>query len=79
MTFDGAGSWNFGNDDARNIAIFAVDNSSSSHADNLKNNFLVLRKGRTYYWKLLYNREKICVNFVKQGGHFDGVYHDNSY
>ena len=35
--FDGASSWNFG-----------VDNSSSSHADNCKNNFLVLGKGLTY-------------------------------
>ena len=27
------GSWSFGNDFARNVAIFGVDNSSSSHAD----------------------------------------------
>ena len=26
---------------ARNVKIFGVDNSSSSHADNTKNNFLV--------------------------------------
>ena len=46
--FDGAGSWNFGDDFARNVVICGVDNSSSSHADNCKNNFLVLGKGLTY-------------------------------
>ena len=34
----------FGNDYARNVITFGVDNSSSSHADNLKNNFLILSK-----------------------------------
>ena len=33
---------------ARNNVIFGVDNSSSSHTDNHKNNFLVLAKGPTY-------------------------------
>ena len=32
----------FCNDFARNVIIFGIDNSSSSHADNQKNNFLVL-------------------------------------
>ena len=41
ITFDIAGSWSFYNDIARNIISFGVDNSSSSHADNRKNNFLV--------------------------------------
>ena len=34
LAFDGEGSWNFGNDFARNVGIFGVDNSSSSHTDN---------------------------------------------
>ena len=38
----------FCNDFARNVAIFGVDNSSSSHADNRKNNFLVIAEGPTY-------------------------------
>ena len=42
ITFDGAGSWNFVNGFARNVVIFGFDNSSSSHTENLKNNFLVL-------------------------------------
>ena len=38
ITFDNAGIWSFDNDTARNVVIFAVDNSSSSHADNYKKN-----------------------------------------
>ena len=32
IALDGDGSWSFGNDFARNVVIFGVDNSSSSHA-----------------------------------------------
>ena len=39
ITFDSASSWGFNNDTARNIIISSVDNSSSSHAENRKNNF----------------------------------------
>ena len=42
VAFDGAGSWSFSNDIARNVLTFGVDNSSTSHTDNLKNIFLVL-------------------------------------
>ena len=35
------------NDFARNVVIVGVDNSSSSHTDNQKNNFLVLGEGPT--------------------------------
>ena len=35
----------FDNDTARDVVIFAVDNSSSSHSDNHKNNILVLGEG----------------------------------
>ena len=45
--FDEEGLWSFGNAVARNVAIFGVDNNSSSHTDNLKNNFLVLGEGQT--------------------------------
>ena len=38
IVFYGAGSWNLGNDFARNV-IFGVDNSSSSHTEICKNNF----------------------------------------
>ena len=39
--------WSFANDFGRNVAIFGVDNTSSSHTDNQKNNFLVLGEGPT--------------------------------
>ena len=39
ITFDSVDSWSFDNDSAINVTIFGVDNSSSSHADNCKNNF----------------------------------------
>ena len=32
----------FGNESARNVLILEIDNSSSSHTYNRKNNFLVL-------------------------------------
>ena len=41
-------NWNFGDYFARNVIIFDIDNTSSPHAGNLKNNFLVLGKGPTY-------------------------------
>ena len=34
IAFDGKGFLSFGNDDARNVVIFGVDTSSSSHIDN---------------------------------------------
>ena len=46
-TFDSGDPWGFDNNFARNVAIFGVDNSSSSHADNHKNNFLMLGEGPT--------------------------------
>ena len=48
ITFDSASSWSFDNDTNKNVIIFGVDNSSSSHADNWKNNFLVLDEGPTF-------------------------------
>ena len=35
IAFDGAGSWNFGNDFITNVIIFGVDSSCSSHTDKL--------------------------------------------
>ena len=42
IAFDAKGEWSFGNTPARNVIIFGVDHSSSSHNDNLKNDFLIL-------------------------------------
>ena len=41
ITFNNAGSWRFDNDIARNVIFFVADNSSSCHADNHKNKFLI--------------------------------------
>ena len=40
IAFDGEGSWNFGDDGAKKVVIFVVDNISTFHSDNLKNNIL---------------------------------------
>ena len=48
ITFDGTNCWSFGNGTARNDTFFGVDNSSSSHVDNRKNNFLILGLGPTF-------------------------------
>ena len=47
MAFVGKGEWSFGNDFAKNVIIFGVHNSSSSHTGNLKNDFLILGDGPT--------------------------------
>ena len=59
MIFDGAGQWNFGNDFARNVAIFGVDNSSSSQTNNRKNNFLVLGEVQLLVLMEALAREKV--------------------
>ena len=46
--FDDVGLWNFSNDFSWNVDIFGVNNSSSSHTDNQKNNFLVLSEVPSY-------------------------------
>ena len=48
IVFNGLGSWSFDNYFFRNVMIFGVNNSSSSHADNCKNKILVLCEGPTY-------------------------------
>ena len=40
------GSWNVANDFDENVIIFGVDNKSSSHTENCRNNFLVLSQGQ---------------------------------
>ena len=39
IAFDAGGLWSFGIGFARNVIIFGIVNSSSSHADNSKYNF----------------------------------------
>ena len=48
IPFDGASLWIFDNGFSRNAVIFGVDNSSSSHTKNRKNNFWVLGEEPIY-------------------------------
>ena len=72
ITFDSAGSWSFGNDSARNVMIFGVDNSSSSHSDNRKNNFLILGEGPILELMeaLDHQKKKFSINFSKANTKF---------
>ena len=64
--------WSFGNDCARNVIIFGVDNSSSSHADNRKNNFLVLGEVDTFDINGSFGapEKKFSINFTKAKAKF---------
>ena len=59
--FDGKDEWSFDNGTAINVIIFGVDNSSSSHSDNRKNNFFNIRSKSNFYnyWELWFTREKV--------------------
>ena len=58
----------FDNDSARNNIILGVDNSSSSHADNLKINFLVIGEGPILVLMevLAQQRKSLILILVKQ-------------
>ena len=43
ITFNSTDWWSFGNDTTRNVIIFGVDDSLSSHVDNCINNFFSIR------------------------------------
>ena len=83
MRFDGAGSWSFDIDTARNVLIFGVDNSSSSYVES-KNNFLVLGEGPTFRINGSFGspEKNVSINFSKAntklclGLHYNA---DNSY
>ena len=67
IAFDGKGEWSFGNDPARNVVIFGVDNSSSSRTDNLKNYFLMSGDGPTFgvNGRFGASEKKVDINFIK--------------
>ena len=84
ITVDSAGSWSFDNDTARNVIIFGVDNSSSSHSGNWKNNFLVLGEGPTFGINGSFGspEKRFNINFSKANTKFCLSLHyntDNSY
>ena len=48
IAFDGKGECNFGNEFARNVVIFGVDDSWSSPTDNCRNDFFSVRWWRYF-------------------------------
>ena len=84
ITVGSPGSWRFDNDTAGNVIIFGVDNSSSSHADNRRNNFLVLGEGQTFgiNGRFASPEKKSSINISKANTKFCLILHyiaDNSY
>ena len=72
IEFDRKDIWNYENDFARNVLIFGVDNTSSSHTDNQKNSFLVLGEGQTKDMsdRLVQQKRKLALTSVKQRQNF---------
>ena len=71
ITFDSADSWSFDDDIDRNVIIFGVDNSSSCHYNNRKNNFLILSEGPTFgingsFERRKKQRENLALVLLKQ-------------
>ena len=69
VTFDSAGLWGFDVDFATNAIIFGADNSSSSHSDNRKNNFLISGQGATYSIKIKaldHQKKSLVLILLKQ-------------
>ena len=48
IAFDAEGELSFGNYLAKNVIVFRVHNSLSSHTDNLKNDFLISGEGPAF-------------------------------
>ena len=63
--FDELGSWSFVKDFARNVIIFGVDKSSSSHTADDKNCFFVLGK-RPIKGSIGAAKKKLVLISVKQ-------------
>ena len=76
ITFNSRDCWSFDNDNARNVIIFGVDNSSSSHGDNRKNNFLMLGLGPTFRVNGSFGspEKKIILILLEQLQNFARVY-----
>ena len=67
IAFDGAGLWSFGNDFPWDVAIFGVDNSSSSHTNDFMNNFWVFGEEATNDINGSFGttEKKVNINFTK--------------
>ena len=73
-------NWNFDNDTARNVIIIDVDDSSSSQADNSKNNVLVVGEGPTFGINRSFRSpdKKFSVHFNKTNTKFCSTLHFNA-
>ena len=80
IIFDSAGSWSFNNDTARNVIIFGVNNSSSTRANNPKNNFLVLGEGPVLGINGMFGstEKSFSINFSKSNTKFSLSLHYNA-
>ena len=67
IAVDGKGECSFSNDPARNVIMFWVDNSSSSHTGNLKKDFLILGEGPNFRINGSFHasEKKIDINSTK--------------
>ena len=65
-------SWGFDNDTVRNVSTFGVDNSSSSHSGNCKNDVLILGEGSTYVINGSFEspEKKFNIDFTKANTKF---------
>ena len=65
-------SWSFDNDTVRNVSTFGVDNSSSSHSGNCKNDVLILGEGSTYVINGSFEspEKKFNIDFTKANTKF---------
>ena len=81
--FDRKGLFSIGDEVDRNVIIFGVDMSSSSHIDNKKKNILILGKGPREELEHTVAAEKLySTNFTKQNTKFCISLHyngENSY
>lgn len=70
--FDGAGSRSLGNDFARNVLIFGIDNISSSHTNNWTNNVIVLDEQPTddINDSIATTEQKNSTSFIKANNFF---------
>ena len=79
IAFHEKGQWSFGNDFARNVLTFGVDNSWWFHADNRKNNFLLPGEGDTFGINGSFGvpEKKFNINFSKAKTKFCWSLHCN--
>ena len=68
IAFVEKGTWSFVNNYVRDVIMVGVDNSSFSHADDSKNNFLVLCEGDTFgtMEALMHQRKSLVLPLLKQ-------------